>query len=270
MNYISNVLSQNSKKSACSLIPFITAGYPNIDLTLQAIYILDQEGADLIELGIPYSDALADGPLIQEASKVAIKNGVNIDKVIEILDKIYLKINTPVIIFTYYNPILVKGIKRFIAIISKLGVRGLIIPDLPLEESDYMSTVCQIYRIELILFISPTSSSDRISSIVDKSPGCLYLVSSTGVTGIRDSIDMNINYASKQIMMKSSKMIMLGFGVSNPDQVKKIMQSQVGINGIVVGSAFTKIFSGYMSDPTIDLMGSIKTFCRRMKFATLE
>nr|YP_009395531.1 Tryptophan synthase alpha subunit [Vertebrata isogona]ARW64527.1 Tryptophan synthase alpha subunit [Vertebrata isogona] len=270
MNYISDVLYQNSKKSACSFIPFITVGYPSIDLTLEVIDILDQEGADLIELGIPYSDALADGPLIQEASKVAIKNGVNIDKIIEVLHQVQLKITTPIIIFTYYNPILVRGIKNFIAKISQLGVKGLIIPDLPLEEADYIINICKIYQIELILFISPTSSINRISDIVNKSPGCLYLVSSTGVTGIRDSMDKNINYLSSKIMIKASKMVMLGFGISNPDQVKSVIQSTLNINGVVVGSAFTKIFSNYLSDPTLDLTGSVRTFCRIMKAATLK
>nr|YP_009396552.1 Tryptophan synthase alpha subunit [Vertebrata australis]ARW65738.1 Tryptophan synthase alpha subunit [Vertebrata australis] len=270
MNYISNVLYQNFKKSACSFIPFITAGYPSIDLTLQTLYILDKEGADLIELGIPYSDALADGPLIQEASKVAIKNGVNIDKIIEILDEIYLKINTPIIIFTYYNPILVKGIKNFIAQISQFGVKGLVIPDLPLEESDYLISICQLYQIELILFISPTSSSERISDILDKSPGCIYLVSSTGVTGMRDSIDKNIDYISSELILNSSKMLMLGFGISNPDQIKHIIQSKPNINGIVVGSAFTKILSNYLIDSKMLLMDSIRSFCRKMKSATLS
>lgn len=270
MNYISDVLYQNSKKSACSFIPFITVGYPSVDLTLEAMDILDQEGADLIELGIPYSDALADGPLIQEASKVAIQNGVNVDKIMELLDTIHLKISTPIIIFTYYNPILVKGIKNFVAKISQLGVKGLVIPDLPFEEADYMISICKASKIELILFISPTSSIDRISDIINKSPGCLYLVSSTGVTGIRDSIDENINYLSTKVILNSSKMVMLGFGISNPDQVKNVIQSQLNINGVVVGSAFTKIFSTYLNDPKVDLMDSIRTFCRKMKAATLH
>nr|YP_009394492.1 Tryptophan synthase alpha subunit [Vertebrata thuyoides]ARW63054.1 Tryptophan synthase alpha subunit [Vertebrata thuyoides] len=268
MNYISNILYQNSKKSVCSFIPFLTAGYPSVDLTVKSLYVLDQEGADSIELGIPYSDALADGPLIQEASKVAINNGVNVDTIIKILDQIYLKIHTPIIIFTYYNPILVKGVNNFIATISKLGVKGLVIPDLPFEEADYIIYVCHIYKIELILFISPTSSRNRIINIIDKSPGCLYLVSSTGVTGIRDSMDENINYVSNQIVQNSDKMVMIGFGISNPEQVKNIIQSPLNVNGIVVGSAFTKIFTSYCNDTTINLIDSVRSFCREMKSAT--
>lgn len=270
MNYISNVLSENNEKSVYSFIPFITAGYPNIDLTIQAITQLDKEGADIIELGIPYSDALADGVLIQEASKVAIQNGVNIDKVMDILKIINNKVKTPIVLFTYYNPVLVKGIDSFIDDITLLNVKGLIIPDLPLEEADYVINLCKSRKLELILFISPTSSSKRISSIIAKAPGCLYLVSSTGVTGIRDSIDDNILHITNNILLDSNKMIMLGFGISTPSQIRNIMSSKLNVNGIVSGSAFTRIFSNYTDDESCDVIRDLGRFCRLMKSATLS
>ena len=268
MKLISKILHQNFSNSACAFIPFITAGYPNIDLTIETIIALDQEGADLIELGIPYSDALADGPLIQEASKVAIEGGINIDKIFHILRYLDKKIKTPIIIFTYYNPILVRGLDLFISEISKMGVKGLIVPDLPLEESDYVIDLCNFYDVELVLFISPTSSYQRIHNIANKSPGCLYLVSSTGVTGIRDSIDSTVLGLSKSVYSYHNKMIMIGFGISSPIQVRKILESKQHIHGIVVGSAFTRIFSKYVDDNTFDLISSIKVFCRSMKEST--
>lgn len=270
MNDISNVLDKNYKRSICSFIPFITAGYPNLDLTLEILYELDKQGVDAIELGVPYSDALADGTLIQEASKVAINNGVNLDTVFFILKKTYGKISTPIIIFSYYNPILVRGIKSFIHEIASLNIKGLVIPDLPIEEADYILNLCKISRIELILFISPTSSNSRILNIIKKSPGCLYLVSSTGVTGIRDSIDSNINKIANEILIHSNKMIMLGFGIAKPEQVQDILKSNMSIHGIVVGSAFTKILSKYSnSDKNKDIVREVGSFCVQMKSAAV-
>nr|YP_009395327.1 Tryptophan synthase alpha subunit [Polysiphonia infestans]ARW64307.1 Tryptophan synthase alpha subunit [Polysiphonia infestans] len=268
MNHISNVLAENHKRSSYSFIPFITAGYPSIDFTLKALIELDKRGADVIELGVPYSDALADGDLIQEASKVAIKNGVNLSTITMILKKIYLKINTPIIIFTYYNPILVKGINSFICEISSLNVKGIIIPDLPLEEADYVIALCKSKQIELILFVSPTSSDSRICDIVKKSPGCLYLVSSTGLTGMRESLDNSINQISNKISSKGNKMIMLGFGIASPEQVRIIIESNKSINGIVVGSAFTQILSNYKNDKNCYLVRKVGEFCLKMKSAT--
>lgn len=270
MNHISSILKNNYQKSVCSFIPFITAGYPNIDLTLDALVELDKQGADAIELGVPYSDALADGPLIQEASKVSIQNGTNLSSVFTILKKVNGVINTPIIIFTYYNPILVRGIKLFITEIAILGAKGLIIPDLPLEESVYVNYLCKMSNIELILFISPTSSDERILDIVNKSSGCLYLVSSTGVTGIRDTIDKSINRISNDILIDSGKMVILGFGIAYPDHIKQIMKSNISINGFVVGSAFTRILSTYIYSDNKNVINDIGRFCAQMKSATLK
>nr|YP_009399253.1 Tryptophan synthase alpha subunit [Kapraunia schneideri]ARW68859.1 Tryptophan synthase alpha subunit [Kapraunia schneideri] len=270
MNYISNVLQKNCTNSVCSFIPFITAGYPSINLTLEALIELDKQGADAIELGIPYSDALADGPLIQEASKCAIENGVNIQSIFDILQKVNNKIKAPIIIFTYYNPILVKGLESFICEIADLGVKGLIIPDLPLEESDYVIYLCKCNKIELILFISPTSCYKRILDIIKKSPGCLYLVSSTGVTGIRENLNGNINKSIYEALMMTDKMIILGFGISTPDQVDNILKFNSRVNGIVVGSAFTKIFSTYINNSNINVVRDIGSFCHQMKSATCK
>jgi len=269
MNQISNILKNNYQKSVCSLIPFITAGYPNVNLTLDILIELDRQGADAIELGVPYSDALADGPLIQEASKVSIENGTSLSSVFAILRKANGLINTPIIIFTYYNPILVKGIKSFISKISLLGAQGLIIPDLPLEESNYVNLLCKMNNVELIMFISPTSSDERILDIVQKSEGCLYLVSSTGVTGIRDSVDDSITRISNDILIHSNKMVMLGFGIAYPDHVKNIIRSNSRINGFVVGSAFTRILSTYLNKGNHDVVRDVGRFCAQMKSAML-
>nr|QCI04562.1 Tryptophan synthase alpha subunit [Apoglossum ruscifolium] len=266
MNVISKILGSKRQHSSCALIPFLTAGYPNLDITIQAIYALDQKGADIIELGIPYADALADGPIIQMSSHIALNQGIYIDQVLNILNLVTPKITSPIIVFSYYNPILVRGINKFILEISSSGAKGLIIPDLPIEETDYLIYLCQSYEIELILFIAPTSSYDRISNILLKSPGCLYLVSNTGVTGLRDNINFNLDDLSEYIISKTNKLVMLGFGISNSLQASQV--SRWNIDGIVMGSAFIKILSSYEKnfvDPFV--IDELSIFCNEIKQA---
>lgn len=249
-----------NKNANCALIPFITAGYPDVDSTVDALHTLDKKGADIIELGIPYSDALADGPIIQESSRVALKQGVHIEQVLNILKIVSFKISTPIIIFTYYNPILVKGIKSFIKSISICGAKGLIIPDLPLEEADYVISVCAKFSIELILFISPTSSNIRIDAILSKSQECIYLVSSKGVTGLRNQISPEIELLAKSIKSRTNKLVMLGFGISNLEQARII--SRWNVDGIVMGSAFMNIMSNTCSSKAVEVLGD---FCQSIK-----
>nr|YP_010902825.1 tryptophan synthase alpha subunit [Hypnea flava]WCH54879.1 tryptophan synthase alpha subunit [Hypnea flava] len=258
MSLISNTLRKNN--SRCALVPFITAGFPNLSTTINALYTLDNNGADVIELGIPYSDALADGPVIQQSSKIALSHGINLDDIIKMLRLVTPSLNAPIIIFTYYNPVLAKGISNFIMDISSAGVSGLIIPDLPLEEADYVMKFCDKYNIELILFIAPTSSVNRIKRIISKSRGCIYLVSSFGVTGVRDQIDEKINTLAKKLKSQTDKAIMLGFGISSIEQAKDI--SKWYIDGIVIGSAFMKIMLNNTSVNSIKLLGE---FCNLIK-----
>nr|QCI07353.1 Tryptophan synthase alpha subunit [Leiomenia cribrosa] len=260
MTIISRTLLNN--KSDCALIPFITAGYPNLNSTIEALYTLDNEGADIIELGIPYSDALADGPVIQESSRIALQQGVYLDQILAMLKKITPKLNAPIVIFTYYNPILVRGINDFVKDISDAGAKGLIIPDLPLEEADYVINLCSQFSIELILFIAPTSSELRIELILSKSPGCIYLVSSTGVTGLRNRLDDQIDSLAKKIKLKTNKLIILGFGISNVEQVAKV--SKWNIDGIVIGSAFIKAMNNKSDGEAIRSLGS---FCQLLRVA---
>nr|YP_009393257.1 Tryptophan synthase alpha subunit [Symphyocladiella dendroidea]ARW61819.1 Tryptophan synthase alpha subunit [Symphyocladiella dendroidea] len=261
MNLISQVLQEKRKNSQCALIPFLTAGYPSVELTIETLCMLDKRGADIIELGIPYSDALADGPLIQRASKVALDNGIYIDQVLDLLSKVESRIDAPIIIFTYYNPILVRGLSRFIREIAQVGVKGLIVPDLPIEEADYVIRLCDDCKIELVLFISPISSKNRINNILSKAPGCVYLVSSTGVTGIRKSINSEVSFLSNHISLKTDKLVMLGFGISSPTQVSHILKSTLDVSGIVIGSAFTKILSNYSNSNASEIIEELGSFC---------
>lgn len=267
MKAISNILSKKKKNKNCALIPFVTAGYPNLNITTDILRLLDLKGADAIEVGIPYADALADGPIIQHSSKIALLNGVYIDQVLSLLNNLIPNIKCPIIIFSYYNPILVKGVNSFIKDISCCGVKGLVIPDLPIEETDYMIYLCDLFSIELILFIAPTSSTIRINNILSKSPGCLYVVSSTGVTGLRKDIDNKIKLLCNYVKVNSNKSIILGFGISDSLQAYKV--SRWNIEGIVMGSAFIKILSDYSNLNNFNsntlLLEKIGNFCTEIK-----
>nr|YP_009393666.1 Tryptophan synthase alpha subunit [Caloglossa beccarii]ARW62228.1 Tryptophan synthase alpha subunit [Caloglossa beccarii] len=258
MNIISKILSNKRSNNSCALIPFIIAGYPSIDTTIQILHLLDNKGVDIIELGIPYSDALADGPIIQNASKVALNQGVYIDQVLSILKQTTYALKASVVIFSYYNPVLVRGVEKFINEISSLGAKGLIIPDLPMEETNYLISLCTYYKIELILFIAPTSSKARINKILSKAPGCLYIVSRTGVTGIKSSVNFNLSILFQHIKLTTNKLIMLGFGISSAKQASTICKWD--IDAIVIGTAFIQLLSDDNCDTNINRLDKFGIF----------
>lgn len=257
---ISNAILNSNLRSA--LVPFITAGYPNLKVTSDVIHLLDNEGVSAIELGIPYSDALADGPIIQESSRIALQHRISLDQILDFVNKLNKSISTPIIIFTYLNPILSKGIHEFVKEMSEVGVKGLVIPDLPIEEADYFIFLCNYYRLELILFISPASPEIRIKEIISKAPGCIYLVSSYGVTGFRDSLGSHLSTQLTKIKSMTDKPIMLGFGISNEHQVADIMGSGLIVDAIVMGSAFIQKIT---SDHNFESYKELKNFCQRIK-----
>ena len=260
---ISNAILNSDFKSA--LVPFVTVGYPNLKVTAEIIHLLDNEGVNAIELGIPYSDALADGPIIQESSRIALQHNITINQILNFVNELNKSITTPLIIFTYLNPILSRGINDFIRDISKVGVKGLIIPDLPIEEADYLITICNYYELELILFISPGSSDMRMKKIVSKAPGCIYLVSSYGVTGVRDDLGSHLSTQLKKIKGITNKPIMLGFGISNEKQIVDAMDLEVKVDAFVIGSAFVRRLTSVS-----DSYKEVIEFCQTIKKVILS
>ena len=256
---ISTVISNTDLKSA--LIPFVTAGYPNLNITAEVVQLLDCHGVQAIELGVPYSDALADGLVIQESSRVALEQETYLDQVMGCANMLNKKIKAPIIIFTYLNPILSKGAEVFVREIARTGVKGLVIPDLPLEETEYFIALCTYYNIELILFVAPSSSSRRVRKIVQKAPGCIYLVSSYGVTGAKDDVDTSVYSIVDLIRSISDKPIILGFGISNDLQVTKIMKSNLDISAIVIGTAFINQIKNSYNDRGYN---SLSLFCYKL------
>jgi tryptophan synthase alpha chain len=246
----------------CALIPFITAGDPNLETTAQALRILDRNGSNFIELGIPYSDPLADGPVIQAAATRALQKGTKLEQVLEMLEAVTPTLKAPIILFTYYNPILHRGIKTFLAQIAAAGARGLVVPDLPLEEAEELIQTAASFGIEVILLVAPTSSKDRILAIARQSQGFIYLVSVTGVTGIRAQIQDRVKDLITDLRSVTDKPIGVGFGISGPEQAHQVMEW--GADAVIVGSAFVKRLAE--GSPT-ERLQAVEKLCRELKAA---
>lgn len=246
----------------CALIPFLTAGDPDLETTAAALLTLDRNGADLIELGVPYSDPLADGPVIQAAATRALAQGVTLDQVLELIKTIGPQIQAPLILFTYYNPILNRGIETFMADIAAAGVAGLVVPDLPLEEMDGLLAAATRVGVEVTLLVAPTSSRQRIAAIAAQAQGFIYLVSVTGVTGMRQELQSRVKDLLTELKQTTDKPIGVGFGVSGPDQAAQL--KDWGADAVIVGSAFVKRLAEAPADQALAEIGE---FCRQLKAA---
>ncbi|TCO73805.1 tryptophan synthase subunit alpha [Marinisporobacter balticus] len=226
-------LKEKNKKA---LITYITSGDPNLDTTLRLVLTMEKAGADIIELGIPYSDPLADGPIIQNASERALKAGTNIDNVFDMVSKVREKTQIPLVFLVYFNSIFRYGIKRFLENCKSCGVDGLIIPDLPLEERKELTDKMKDYPIDLIPLVAPTSEN-RIKEIVQDAKGFVYCISSTGVTGTRTFFKENLLNFMDQVKKYTNVPLAIGFGISNEEAIKNLK----GISdGLIVGSAIIK------------------------------
>ncbi|MEL6929794.1 MAG: tryptophan synthase subunit alpha [Cyanobacteria bacterium J06600_6] len=235
---VADRFQQLKQKSECAFVPFITAGDPDLATTAKALEVLANNGADMIELGVPYSDPLADGPTIQAAATRALQKGVKLEDVLAIVKDTVGKIKVPIILFTYYNPIYYRGVESFLQQIKEAGVSGLVVPDLPLEESETLLNAAQKVGIEVILLVAPTSSSERINAIAAKSQGFIYLVSVTGVTGVRSEMATGVQDLITSLHSATDKPIGVGFGISDPEQAKQI--KDWGADAVIVGSAIVK------------------------------
>lgn len=239
MNNIENVF-----KNKKAFIPFITCGDPDLETTRKIILEMDKNGADIIELGIPFSDPTAEGAVIQAANIRALSNGVTTDKILDFVEDVKKDISAPLVFMTYANVIFSYGAEEFIKRCSQIGVEGIIIPDLPYEEKMEFYPFCKTYKVKLISLIAPTSE-DRIAMIAKEAEGFIYVVSSMGVTGERDNITTDIEKMIK--IVKSNKDIpcAVGFGISTPEQARNIASIA---DGVIVGSAIVNKIGKYSKD----------------------
>lgn len=246
-------------RSGKAFIPFLTCGDPDLETTEALVKAMAQAGADLIELGIPFSDPTAEGPVIQGANLRALNAGTTTDKVFELVKKLRQSVTIPMVFMTYANVVFSYGTDKFLGRAAEAGIQGLILPDVPFEEKGEFEPLCAKYGLELVSMIAPTSQQ-RIWAIAREAKGFVYCVSSLGVTGIRSNITTDIG--SMVALVKEAKDIptAVGFGISTPEQAKDMAQKA---DGVIVGSAIVKLIAKYGRDS----LGPVSNYVREMKNA---
>jgi len=243
------------------LIVFVTAGDPNLDKTIDFILEAEQAGASLVEIGIPFSDPLAEGVVIQAANERALQNGATIDKIFEMVAKVREKTQIPLVFLTYINPIFRYGVEAFMRRCREVGMDGLIVPDLPFEEREELAPCCEAHGLDLIALIAPTST-ERVQKIGAKATGFVYLVSSLGVTGMRSDFAGNLSTLAKQVKSVTDTPVAIGFGISTPEQAARMKDYA---DGLIVGSAVVDVIAqhGENADkPLYDFVKSLKDAMR--------
>ena len=245
-----------------AFIPFITCGDPDLQTTAAAVRAAVQNGADLIELGIPFSDPTAEGPVIQGANLRALSGGVTTDRVFDLVRELRRDVTVPMVFMTYANVVFSYGADRFIAACQEIGIDGLILPDLPFEEKEEFLPICRQYGVDLISMIAPTSEN-RIAMIAKEAEGFLYIVSSLGVTGTRSSITTDLGSIIRVVRENTDVPCAIGFGISTPEQARKMAALS---DGAVVGSAIIKLLAQYGKEAP----AHIGAYVKEMKDAVRE
>lgn len=267
MNKIDITFRKLKQKKEGVLIGFVTAGDPSISDTHRIIDSLVTGEIDLLELGLPFSDPIADGFTIQKSSQRSLESGMNTDKyfsLVKELNKEYS--NIPKVCLTYYNLVLQRGLEKFAKECYNSGIDGLIIPDLPIEESHTLLKECKKNNVHLIFLVTPITTDERLKKIIKKSQGFIYLVSLLGVTGVRNELSKSVKPMLRKIRAISRKIpLAVGFGISKPEHVKEVISA--GADGVIVGSAFVKIIEKNLKDKK-KLLRRLKVFTKKLKEAT--
>ena len=238
MNRVKSLFTGLKREKKKAFIVYITAGYPDISVTEKLITELDKSGADLIEIGIPFSDPLADGPTIQRASYRALSKGITIRAIFAMVRRVRRKTSIPIVFMTYYNPVSRYGSGRFVRDAKKAGADGIIVPDLPPEEGSELIRQARKADFATIFLAAPTSTGQRLGKIAKTSTGFIYYVSLTGVTGARKRLPGDITGNVKKLRKITDKPVCVGFGISEPRQAKRIAHLA---DGIIVGSAVIRV-----------------------------
>jgi len=248
MNRIEKKFKQLRIKNKKAFIAFITAGFPDLSTTASLVLSLEKNGVDIVELGVPFSDPLADGPVIQESSAYALKKGTNLLKILNLVKKLRKNTDLPICLMSYYNPIFCFGEKRFIDEAVSVGVDGVIIPDLPFEEAEEFIHYADKCSLANICFVAPTSSIARIKAISKIAKGFIYYVSLIGVTGKRNKLSADLKTNLLKIKKITSLPICVGFGISNADQAKEVSKIS---DGVIIGSVIVEKIKKNIDQPNL-------------------
>ena len=235
---MSRISSAFKQPGHTALIAYVTIGYPSIEATLKVVPLLARNGCDIVELGIPFSDPLADGATIQRASAQALLNGVTPQLCLDVAGKLRQEVDVPLVFMTYYNPVLSYGLGKFCAASARSGVDGLIVPDLPPDEGSELESVSQKQGLALIYLLAPTSTEERIRLVAEKSHGFIYIVSLTGVTGARESLPADLETFVGKVRQVTTQPLCVGFGISTPEQASRIARAA---DGVIIGSRLIQL-----------------------------
>ena len=255
MSRIGPVFSQPEHKA---LIAYITVGYPSLEATLTAVPLLARSGCDIVELGIPFSDPLADGATIQTASFSALQNGVTPQLCLEVAKQLRQKTDVPLVFMTYFNLVFSRGLEEFCDACTKSGIDGLIIPDLLPDEGSELEAITQTQDLDLIYLLAPSSTEARIRLVAQRSRGFIYLVSVTGVTGVRDRLPANLEAFVSRVRKVATSPLCVGFGISVPEQARQVARIA---NGVIVGSRLIQLMEADES------MVDVVDFARELRCA---
>ena len=237
MSRIGGTFRRIRDKKGKAFIPYVMAGDPDIERTRQLVKVLEECGADIIELGVPFSDPLADGPTIQKAAQRALSGGMTLDGVVRLVSELRLDTQIPIILMTYYNPVFKYGEERFVLDASAAGVDGVIVPDLPPEEAGVLRRTARKADFDTIFLLAPTSTEGRIRTVARASTGFIYYVSMTGITGAELSMDADIRSHISRIKQESGIPVGVGFGISTPEEASAV---SAFADAVVIGSAIVK------------------------------
>jgi tryptophan synthase alpha chain len=235
LKHITETFDHIHGQGRAALMPYFTLGYPSLDDSLPIVEAIAKAGADLIELGIPFSDPLADGPTIQRSTHIALEGGMTVRHSLALTGQLRMRgVTQPLLLMGYYNPILAYGVARFVADAAAAGADGFIVPDLPPEEAEEMQAACEQHQLALVYLLAPTSPPERVAYLARQTSGFLYLVSLTGVTGARQDLPTDLDDFVSRVKIQASTPVAVGFGISTPAQAKAVGRVA---DGVIVGSA---------------------------------
>jgi tryptophan synthase alpha chain len=265
MSLISETLERLADRNEGALVAYVTGGDPSVDLTNRIVLGLADGGADIVEIGIPFSDPIADGPTIQAAANRALKAKTNPAGILSLVGEVKRKRTVPVVLLTYYNPVYRMGLENFFESAARFGVDGVIVPDLPIEESLEYRKVADAHGVDTVFLAAPSTSDERLRRIASQSSGFLYLASLFGVTGTRRHLDKNLPRLVRRTRRLADKLpVCVGFGISTPNHVATVLRA--GANGAIVGSALVEIVA--RNSNRKDLLRLVTRSIRKLKAAT--